>query len=223
MSNKIKQNKQTFRDFIWDCFEKIDGPIQVISGYIPGTYQYTIRKAFNPGSILELGCGKGWAWRYFANKQKRNTVSSIGVDISLPYLQFCRDNKLYGDVVQCNVESLPFQEKSFDVVIMLQLIEHLTKENGLKLIADAEKIARKQVILATPVGFLEYDFHLSGWEPQELQKLGYTVTGHGLKLPIPKGKLTLPFSQVSRFSCLFPFTYKSPRHAYQMVAIKRLS
>ena len=143
--------------------------------------------------------------------------------MSLPYLSYCRENKLYGNLVQCNAESLPFQPKSFDTVLVLQLIEHLTRENGLKLIADAEKIARKKVILATPVGFLKYDFHLSGWEPEELEKLGYTVTGHGIRLPIPKGKLTLPFSQVSRFSCLFPFTYKSPRHAYQMVAIKRLS
>jgi len=209
------------KDFLWNSFEKVDGFIQTVSGYLPFTYQRTIRKSLDRGTILDLGCGKGWSWRSFVNGKGDNSFLTVGADISLPYLSYCKEKRLYGDLVRCDVRRLPFKEKSFDIVLLLQLVEHFEKEDGLRLIEEAEKIARRQVIIATPVGFLEYEWHFSGWEPDELKSLGYEITGHGLRLPIPNGKLTMLISQASRFTCLFPFTYRFPQYAYQMVAIKR--
>jgi ubiquinone/menaquinone biosynthesis C-methylase UbiE len=146
----------------------------------------------------------------------------VGADISLPYLRYCQERELYKDLVRCDVRRLPFKEKSFDVVLLLQLVEHLTKEEGLKLIDEAQKTARKQVIIGTPVGFLELGFHLSGWQPDEFRGLGYKVSGHGIRIPVPNKKLKGFIIQLSRFSCLFPFTYRFPKFAYQMVAVKRL-
>ena len=66
----------------------------------------------------------------------------------------------------------------------LDLIEHLTKEDGLKLIRDMETIAAKKIVIFTPSGFLsqpshdgDLQEHLSGWEPEEMRKLGFQVLG----------------------------------------------
>ncbi|GEM_PF-1884771 len=83
-----------------------------------------------------------------------------------------------------------FGENQFDVCVTFDVIEHLTKEDGLKLLADMEKIASKRVIIFTPNGFLpqqgfekgDFQEHLSGWDVDEMRKLGYNVIGlNGLK------------------------------------------
>jgi hypothetical protein len=70
-------------------------------------------------------------------------------------------------------------------VIALDVIEHLTKEDGLRMMLSMEKIASRKVVFFTPSGFLpQHSFennslqeHLSGWEAEEMQKLGYQVQG----------------------------------------------
>ncbi|HEU4719048.1 MAG TPA: SAM-dependent methyltransferase, partial [Bacteroidia bacterium] len=65
------------------------------------------------------------------------------------------------------------------------LIEHLEKEDGYRLIEMMEKLAAKKVVIFTPNGFLEqreydgnkYQVHLSGWDVEEMEKLGYKVKG----------------------------------------------
>lgn len=202
--------------------EKIDQFIQTMSGYLPFTYQRTIRVNLKEGSVLDLGCGKGWSWRFFVNGNRSKSFLTVGADISLPYLKYCQEKGLYKDLIRCDVRRPPFKDKSFDVVLLLQLVEHLQKQEGLRLIDEAEKIARQQVIIGTPAGFLEFEFHSSAWQPDELKGLGYKVSGHGLRLPIPNRKFKWVIIQISRFLCLFPFTYRFPKFAYQMVAIKRL-
>jgi hypothetical protein len=69
--------------------------------------------------------------------------------------------------------------------VALDVIEHLSKEDGLKLAAAMERVARKSVVLLTPKGFLpqrhteqaDLQVHLSGWEPAEMRALGYRVLG----------------------------------------------
>ena len=67
----------------------------------------------------------------------------------------------------------------------MDLIEHLPKAGGLKLMREMESIARKQVVIFTPSGFKpqghtaadDLEVHLSGWEPAEMKALGYRVIG----------------------------------------------
>jgi len=78
-----------------------------------------------------------------------------------------------------------FEPKSFDCVLASDLVEHLTEQDGLNLIAQMEMIAKKKVIIYTPNGFLlqreEYgnpmQKHLSGWTAGQMIQLGYRVIG----------------------------------------------
>lgn len=76
-----------------------------------------------------------------------------------------------------------FPEKSVDTVFLLDVIEHLDKETGKELLKKTEAICRKQIVLFTPLGFIEqnhpdgkdawgYDGgkwreHKSGWLPED--------------------------------------------------------
>ena len=202
--------------------DKLDEFVQTAASYVPYTYHRTIRTNLEKGSVLDLGCGKGWTWRFCRLSPRSNVSLTAGADIFQPYLEYCRAKGCYQELICCDARSLPFKSHSFDVVLVLQLIEHFNKEEGMCLIKEAERIARKQVILGTPVGFLKLDFHLSGWLPEELGALGYTVTGHGIHLPIPETKARSIVAQLSRVSCLCPFTYRLPEAAYQMLAFKRM-
>ena len=211
-----------------DVFEIIDGLIQRVAVFLPWTYQYKVRANLEKGSVLDIGCGKGWAWRYFLH-DKSNITFSIGLDLWYEAINFCKNRHLYTDVVLADARFLPFKEKSFDNVLLLQLIEHLEKEESLKLLKQAERIARRKVIVGVPVGrFLEGGWHLSYWFPGELKKLGFKVRGYGLRFPFPKKakntRLFFLVMQFARFSCLFPLlTYFFPKGAYQMVAVKIIS
>jgi hypothetical protein len=75
--------------------------------------------------------------------------------------------------------------KSVDTVFALDFIEHLSKEDGFDFLAQAERIARRQVVLFTPLGFFPQSYehpndkdrwgmhgtrwqtHRSGWTPED--------------------------------------------------------
>lgn len=79
---------------------------------------------------------------------------------------------------------LDLGERSFDVVQSCDFIEHLTKEDGLQWLRDAERVAAKAVLLFTPIGLVPspaadlepdnpHQRHLSGWSYDDLEALGY--------------------------------------------------
>jgi hypothetical protein len=112
---------------------------------------------------------------------------SCGAEGYAPSFIEAKRQNTHDQLVQCDVRELSkhFQPRQFDACIALDVIEHLTKPDGLKLIADMEKIAKKRVVFFTPSGFLEQHHasnddlqeHPSGWEAAEMEQLGYHVIG----------------------------------------------
>ena len=132
-------------------------------------------------SVLDVGCGVTLTMRQLGVSQ------SCGAEGYEPSFLEAKRRNTHDQLVQCDVRDLSkhFQPRQFDACLALDVIEHLTKPDGLKLMADMEKIARKRVIFFTPSGFLEQHHasnddlqeHLSGWEAAEMERLGYRVTG----------------------------------------------
>jgi glycosyltransferase involved in cell wall biosynthesis len=76
-----------------------------------------------------------------------------------------------------------FPEKSIDSIFILDVVEHLNKDEGIKLLKETEKIAREQIVIFTPLGFLpqkhpdgkdawglegsKWQEHKSGWLPED--------------------------------------------------------
>lgn len=168
--------------------EKLEKCSFELGVHIPFTGLNTILRSLDKQgwSVLDVGCAKGKSMRYI-NRSKR--FSTIGVDIFPPYLRECKRQGVHDDYVLCDARRLPFQRKSFDIVFCLQVLEHLEKEDGGKLIASMEKIARRELIISIPVGLYKqqaydadpYQEHRSTWVPAELEELGYKVRGAGFR------------------------------------------
>jgi SAM-dependent methyltransferase len=132
-------------------------------------------------SVLDIGCGASMAMRHLG------VPKLVGAEGYGPSVEIARANKTHDELVQCNVTELSryFKPSQFDACVALDVIEHLKKPDGLKLMADMEKIARKRVVFFTPSGFLpqghtdkdDLQAHLSGWEPAEMGEHGYKVIG----------------------------------------------
>lgn len=137
-------------------------------------------------TVLDLGCGKGLN----SPLPGMPLTHTLGVDIFEPYLEECRQKKIHSDYIKADIREIEFKDSSFDAVLMLEVLEHFTKEEGRQLLDRCSRWARRKVIITTPNGYLWQDGfddnpfqeHKSGWSVEELRRLGFSVTGsHGWK------------------------------------------
>jgi len=114
------------------------------------------------------------------------------------------------------------------------LIEHFSKEDGLKVLGIMEKISKKKVVVSTPNGFVpqnEYDgnryqVHLSGWSYEEMVKMGFRIIGIGgwKSLRGERGGIVwrpkILWFLIARFTHFY--TRNHPGHAFSILCIKNL-
>lgn len=168
--------------------DKLDNFARKARPYVPFTVLNTVWHSLDRRAerILDVGCGKGEPMK-FINRHKR--FYTVGVDIFQPYIEECKKEGTHNEYVLCDVQNLPFQRKSFDIVLCMEVLEHLEREVGQKLLEAMEEIACKQVIISTPVGtYKQFSYdenphqeHKIIWSPGEVRKLGYKVRGHGIR------------------------------------------
>lgn len=141
----------------------------------------------NQKIILDVGCGKGEFTKSLFNLDKPSIAFpyTIGLDIFIPGLLIAK--KVYDDVVRCDIKFLPMRAESCDIVLASQVIEHLTKNEGLNLMKDLERVSKGTIIITVPVGqnskqCLEDDnpwqIHRSAWYPDEFKARGFKVYGY---------------------------------------------
>ena len=131
-------------------------------------------------TVLDVACGLSLRSKYIDAKVR------VGVDIYPEYFKHIESDVPYA-VVKGDVRKLNelFVSNSFDLVIALDIVEHLFKDEAIKMLEECEKIAKIAVIIETPLGYIpqnmdilghgghEYQTHRSGWTEEELQALGY--------------------------------------------------
>jgi SAM-dependent methyltransferase len=142
-------------------------------------------------SFLDVGCGTGEVMQVV--NLHETEIYRVGVDIFRPSLEMCHKNRIYDEVILCDIRHLPFRNKSFDVAFCVEVIEHLPKDDGCRLIEKLEELSLKQVLFELPVnagppeGRLwdgnVFQLHRSGWTFEEFGKEGYKVRGMLPKFP----------------------------------------
>ena len=189
--------------------------------------EYLKKEISDDDTVLDLGCG------YNSPIQYCNPLYSIGVEKFGPYLQESKKKGIHNKYINEDITKIEFKPKSFDVVLCSEVIEHLTKEEGIKLIKKMKVWARKKIIITVPNGFLPQDTfddnnlqeHKCGWNIEELKKMGFKVHGiHGWKkLKGPKGVVKYkPYLLWIIFSNLTQkITYYCPNQAFQLFAVKQ--
>ncbi|MGD9131074.1 MAG: class I SAM-dependent methyltransferase [Candidatus Bathyarchaeota archaeon] len=185
-------------------------------------------------NILDMGCGNRSRISHFGIFCK---VFSVGIDLYRPYLIESKKKELHHEYVLMDIRKLGIQPRSFDYVVAFEILEHLIKRDGVTLINEIERIARKCVIVSVPNGFLHqkaYDgnplqAHRSAWTESEFQHFGYRIHGSGgLKLlKRRRGKqasscfLTWIFSNILSILTQFVVYYR-PDLACDLTCVKRL-
>jgi ubiquinone/menaquinone biosynthesis C-methylase UbiE len=196
--------------------------------FFTSVIKYVQKELAGCETVLDLGCGRG------AHSPPKNMALryTLGVDIFQPYLEECRQKQLHSDYIKADIREIEFKDSSFDAVLMLEVLEHLTTEEGQRLLDKCARWARKKVIISTPNGYLWQDGfdnnpfqeHKSGWSVEELRRLGFSVVGLlGCKKlrgygALPRYRPALLLEVVSDLTQIL--TYHYPGLASRLLAVK---
>ena len=149
------------------------------------TMPYLIEKhSLRCEKILDLGCGPDSPIKY-----AKNCKFSLGVDGFNEYIIKAKTNNTHSEYKVSNFQNLNFSKNEFDCILLIDVIEHMPKDEGYKLIQKAKKWSKK-IIINSPNGFIKQDSldgnplqeHLSGWTESDMSDLDFRCYGlAGLK------------------------------------------
>jgi SAM-dependent methyltransferase len=140
--------------------------------------------------VLDVGCGHMNS-PLSTQMRKIPFKKLVALDIAAPGVRdlitnqrniAAKELQAYVRDARTYLPSLPTE--SYDVVIMMDMLEHVTKDEGLELLSQAKRIARKKVLIWLPVGPCDQKgtednpamAHEAVWTPPELEAQGFTVT-----------------------------------------------
>ena len=92
-------------------------------------------------SILDFGCATG----DYCLELGKLGFKCVGVDVNEEYIRIAKEKGVNAYVVK---EQLPFEDKSFDTVIMFEVLEHV--ESPGRLLGEAKRVARKNILITVP-------------------------------------------------------------------------
>jgi hypothetical protein len=182
--------------------------------------------------LLDVGCGESSPVQHFAAEIPHR----IGVDAHAPSIELSRQRGIHNDYRVMDMLAIGegFGARSVDCVVALDVIEHLEKADGYRLLDMIEEIARKRVVVYTPNGFVpqpaepgnEWQLHRSGWTATEMRERGYRIIGVGgwkqLRGPyaLPKWR---PRFFWERLALLTESRFESrPDCAFQVLCVKQI-
>ncbi|MEM2180850.1 MAG: class I SAM-dependent methyltransferase [Nitrososphaeria archaeon] len=169
-------------------------------------------------SYLDIGCGKG-KWGYLINTSHKPPSFIVGGDLDIKNIMYAQKKQVYDDVLLFDGRYLPFRDASFDIVLALEVIEHMEKLEGYKLLNEAERVSKEKVIVSTPLLGARYWYsekeHISRWTVSDLHSKGYIVRGIGFSF----------FGHFTTYRLAFalaPLAYYIPWMSYILLAWKNL-
>lgn len=125
----------------------------------------------NSKVVLDIACGSGYGSNYLS---KAGAEKIIGVDISEETIEYCK--KQYPDsgieFVQGSVEKIPLADKSVDIIVSFETIEHVDEKTQLNFLQEVKRVLRPEgiFVVSTP-NSLVYpkgnEFHLKELNPEE--------------------------------------------------------
>lgn len=98
-------------------------------------------KKYSGKKVLDFGCAVGNYSLYLS----KNGYDVSGVDINEQYVELAKKR---GVNAYHSTGKAPFDDKSFDTVIILEVLEHL--EDHANILDEAKRLARKNILITTP-------------------------------------------------------------------------
>lgn len=92
---------------------------------------------YQPGIVLDVGCGEGIALQYIKPK------IYIGADISFSRLRFATTRYKKNSFIQGDGTYLPFRSEKFDLVFSYGTLHHLTGRKVFLMLKEMRRVCRK--------------------------------------------------------------------------------
>lgn len=188
-------------------------------------------------SVLDLGCGPNSPLRYC-----KNIKYSVGVEAFAPYIEESKKRSIHTKYLHKKIEEIDFPENTFDVVIMVEVLEHLPKEVGKRILKKAENWAKKKIIISSPNSFIPqkqvdnnpWQKHISSWDYEKMKDCGFRSYGLAgfkfLRSEVQNETMGNDLTSSIRFSPKFFWfvvatlsqivTYYAPQLAFELFNIK---
>jgi len=123
--------KSNYADYSWPRLGK----------YFTATARHII-DLFNPATVLDVGCAKG----FLVYALEQNGVEAWGIDAS-EYAVENAEEAVRDKIALGMAEKLPYDDNFFEVVTILDVLEHIPERNVAKTIKELLRVAKKHVIV----------------------------------------------------------------------------
>lgn len=128
-------------------YEKFQTSNPVVRRLIDRFYEHLLAtiEPSRPGSMLDAGCGEGETLARFGSSLPARTAA---IDISPTAVEFTARQFPAVRVERHSVDDLPFPDKSFDLVVCLEVLEHLP--DPLAGLSELARVAAGDVLVSVP-------------------------------------------------------------------------
>ena len=99
-----------------------------------------------PKRILDAGCGEGFMIKEISKKNE--DVEIIGFDLEESALKYARKMNPNVEFVKGSVYKMPFENSSFDVVVLSEVLEHL--EDTEKALDEIKRVSKLFCVVSVP-------------------------------------------------------------------------
>lgn len=151
-----------------------------------------------PSRVLDVGCGTGANLLLFDGQ-------IVGLDISLKALKLAKRRKRNALLVQGSATALPFKDEIFDLVLALDLLEHLPDDlQGLREMYRVLKKGGTILVTVPAYRFLwsEHDEALGHFRRYSKGEIKAKLEAVGFSIKFVSHAIVLPFFPIALFRLL---------------------
>jgi len=122
----------------------------VLTGFVIKRFFKSLAKIIQGGhykSVLDVGCGEGVPLlNILSELQSNNSIN--GVDCDEIKLLMIKNNIPEGKFVKGDIYNLPYKNKTFDLILCLEVLEHLSSPK--KALEEIKRVSSQDVLFSVP-------------------------------------------------------------------------